>query len=93
MSTHMASINIAIKEDAYAFLKSLKGRDRSFSDVILELKEKYRSGATGKELLKFAGALKNKKIDWKEKERRMKEFRESFNKRMNETRELMERKR
>jgi len=81
MSTHMASMNIAIKEEAYNFLKSLKGNDRSFSDVILELRDK-RSIGTTKDLLRFAGVLKDADIDWEAKEKRMGEFRDSINKRL-----------
>jgi predicted CopG family antitoxin len=33
-------MNISIKGDTYKFLKSLKGRNESFSDVILRFKEK-----------------------------------------------------
>ena len=84
----MPSINISIKEEAYSFLKNLKTKDKSFSDVILELKEnKYEKGSA-KSLLRFAGALKN--LDWEEKEKRMKEFRNSFNKRIEETAKRME---
>ena len=84
----MPSINISIKEEAYSFLKNLKTKDKSFSDVILELKEnKYEKGSA-KSLLRFAGALKNP--DWEEKEKRMKEFRDSFNKRIEEKEKRME---
>ncbi|MBI2108147.1 hypothetical protein HYT54_03405 [Candidatus Woesearchaeota archaeon] len=69
-------------------MKSFKSKDKSFSDVILELKEnKYEKGSA-KSLLRFAGALKN--LDWDEKEKRMKEFRNSFNKRVEETAKRME---
>lgn len=81
MSTHMASVNIAIKEEAYNFLKSLKGTDRSFSEVILELKERKNIG-TSKKMMRFFGALKNSGIDWDSKEKRMMDFRESINKRL-----------
>ena len=91
----MGSVNISIKEDAYRFLKSMKRReDESFSEVILELKEKTgKRGLTGRELLQFAGALKDKNIDWEAKEKRMREFRKSFNKRVEETRKYMEKAR
>ena len=92
MSTHMASVNISIRKDAYNFLKALKTKDKSFSDVILELKDKKRNGfGDGKSLLKYAGVLKDS--DWDSVENRMKSFRESFNKRMKETREYMEKSR
>jgi predicted CopG family antitoxin len=86
----MASVNISITDDAYRFLKLLKGRDKSFSDVILELKEKDAKKGTGKSLLKFAGALKNSNINWKNAEENMLNFRKSFNKRTEETRKKME---
>ena len=89
----MTSINISIKKEAYEFLKRFKTEDKSFSDVILDFKEgKYEKGSA-KSLLRFAGALKDKGIDWEEKERRMNEFRKSFNKRMKETAEYMEKSR
>lgn len=77
----MGSINISIKKEAYDFLKSLKERDRSFSDIILEFKERRRG--TTKDLLKFVGVMKNISIDWKAKEERMRELRDSFNRRLN----------
>ena len=86
----MASVNISITDDAYRFLKLLKGRDKSFSDVILELKEKDAKKGTGKSLLKFAGVLKNSNINWKNAEENMLNFRKSFNKRTEETRKKME---
>ena len=84
----MTSINISIKKEAYEFLKRFKTEDKSFSDVILEFKEnKYEKGSA-KSLLRFAGVLKD--IDWKKREKMMKGFRESFNKRMEETAKYME---
>ncbi len=38
----MPSKNISIKEEAYKRLKELKGKEKSFSDVILELTEKNK---------------------------------------------------
>ena len=70
----MASINISLKKDAYEFLKSLKSKDRSFSDVILEFKN---SGAN-KNIMGLFGSLKELNIDYKSKEKRMMAFRESF---------------
>lgn len=79
---YMGSLNISIKKEAYDFLKSLKSKDESFSDVILELKEKKMENKGSKEsIMKFFGALKEKDIDWKEKEKRMKKFREEFEER------------
>lgn len=84
----MPSINISIRKEAYEFLKSFKTKDKSFSDVILELKENKHEKGSAKSLLRFAGALKN--LNWDEKEKRMKEFRHSFNKRIEETAKKME---
>ncbi len=47
----MGSKNITISDEAYEFLKEVKGSDKSFSDVILSMKGK-RS-----EVMSFAGAL------------------------------------
>ena len=79
----MGSVNISIRDEAYKFLKTLKGNDRSFSDVILEMSNKESDKGTGKGILKFAGILK--KVNWNEREKRMKEFRKNFNKHIGET--------
>lgn len=79
----MVSMNIAIKQDAYNFLSSLKSKDESFSDVILEFKDRGFAKKGSKEaILKFSGVLKDKGVDWGAKEQGMKSFRESFNKRL-----------
>ena len=78
----MVNINISIKEEAYEFLRTLKGRNKSFSEVILEFKGKKGNKDV---LMSFFGGLANKGIDWDVKEKRMKEFRESFNKRIKTT--------
>lgn len=83
----MTSINIAIKEEAYDFLKSLKDRDKSFSDVILDFRDRRKG--TAKDLMKYFGIMKNLNINWKEKEKRMMAFRESFNKKIGESRKNM----
>ncbi|MBI2664352.1 antitoxin VapB family protein [Candidatus Woesearchaeota archaeon] len=70
----MASMNIAIKKEAYDFLKTLKSRDQSFSDIILSFKKDSSS------LLKYFGVLKNS--DWKTKEKRMASLRDSFEARL-----------
>ena len=70
----MASINISVKKEAYDFLKDMKTKDKSFSDIILSFKKEQNS------VMRFFGALKE--IDWKEKENSMKSLRESFNKRL-----------
>ena len=76
----MGSVNISIKKEAYNFLVSLKERDRSFSDVILEFKGRQMERKGSKEsIMKFFGVLKN--INWKEREKRMRDFRKEFNER------------
>ncbi|MBD3204114.1 hypothetical protein GF327_07495 [Candidatus Woesearchaeota archaeon] len=69
----MTSINISIKEEAYDFLKKLKTKDKSFSDVILGFKKES-------DIMNFFGALKNK--NWDKKKKRMKSLRESFERRL-----------
>ena len=81
----MTNINISIKKEAHEFLKSLKSDNKSFSDVIIEFKESVSERKGSKEaVLKFFGALKDLGIDWEEKERRMKNFREDFEKSIND---------
>ena len=56
----MTNKNISITEDTYRFLKMLKGRDKSFSGVVLELKNSRTIKKGSKEqVLKFWGALKD----------------------------------
>jgi predicted CopG family antitoxin len=90
MSTHMSSTNISIRDDAYKFLKSLKKKDESFSDVILRFKEE--KGNKDRVMRLFGGPDKES-IDWKKKERDMEGFRESFEMRVRETSEDMEKAR
>ena len=75
MSTHM-TMNIAIKEEAYAFLKSLKRNDRSFSDVILSFKQK----TVGKDIMRFYGILTS--VDWDSRKTDMRELRREFEERL-----------
>lgn len=84
MSIYMSgSLNISIKQEAYDFLKSRKGRDKSFSDVILELKEAGAERKGSKEAaLKFFGVLRNMGIDWKGNEKRMAAFRAEIEERL-----------
>ncbi|MBI3037071.1 hypothetical protein HYY73_04980 [Candidatus Woesearchaeota archaeon] len=70
----MPSVNISLKRQAYDFLKSLKSDSKSFSDVILEFKERRRN------IMDFFGVLKNE--SWGDRERRMSDFRASFNRRL-----------
>ncbi|MEK6860045.1 MAG: antitoxin VapB family protein [Nanoarchaeota archaeon] len=83
----MVNINISLTEEAYRFLKTLKGKDKSFSDVVIEMKENECNRKGSKEaIMKFFGCLKDKNIDWDEKEKGMKKFREGFNKNLRERR-------
>mgnify|MGYP001566898557 FL=1 len=70
----MPSVNISLKRQAYDFLKSLKSDSKSFSDVILEFKERRRN------IMDFFGVLKNE--SWGGRERRMSDFRASLNRRL-----------
>lgn len=88
----MTNINISIKKEAYDFLRLFKTKEKSFSDVILGLRDKKKE-RSGKSLLKFAGGLKHLDIDWEEKEKRMKAFRKDFDKRIEETMRYMEKSR
>jgi len=88
----MTNVNISIKKEAYDFLKSFKTKDKSFSDVILELKDEGKE-RNGKSLLKFAGGLKHLDINWEEKEKKIMEFRKNFDKRVGETIRYMEKSR
>lgn len=77
----MVNINISIKKEAYSYLDSLKAKDKSFSDVILEFKERDAGKKGSKEaIMKYFGALKD--LDWEKKEKVMKEFREEVEERM-----------
>ncbi len=83
----MASINISLRKEAYEFLMSLKNQDKSFSDVILEFKE--RKSNNGRILALFEEERDLTGIDWKEKEKRIKSFKDSFNKKIKEIRKYM----
>ena len=86
----MASLNISITEEAYRYLRMLKGNNKSFSEVILEIKDNGMMRKGSKEnVLRFAGVLKDKNINWDEVERNIKDFRNSFNKRVEDTMEKM----
>jgi len=73
LCVHMASINISVKKEAYDFLKNLKTKDKSFSDIILSFKKDSN-------VMKFFGILKD--LDWDKKEANMIKLRESLNKRV-----------
>ena len=67
----MPSMNIAIKKEAYDFLKELKGTDKSFSEVILSFKKQN--------IEHLFATLKDR--DWEEKEKNILSLREEFEKR------------
>ena len=52
----MATTSITITDEAYDFLKSMKG-NKSFSETILSLRKDKSN------ILKYAGALKNADLD------------------------------
>jgi len=86
----MASVNISITEEAYRYLRMLKGKEKSFSDVVLEMRENGRVRKGSREnVLRFAGVLQDANIDWDKAKKRMESFRNSFNKRVEETRKKM----
>ncbi len=87
----MTNVNISLRKEAYEFLKYLKGGDKSFSDVVLEFKERKSNRDMILELFDKKRDLSA--IDWKEKERRMISLRNSFKKRLTETRKYMEKSR
>jgi predicted CopG family antitoxin len=70
----MASMNISIKKEAYDFLKSMKSKEESFSDVILSFRDR------SSDILQFFGKLKD--TDWDKMEKEMKGLRDSFEKRL-----------
>ena len=86
----MASVNISLTKEAYNYLKMLKGKDKSFSEVVLEIKgERFKKGSK-ENILRFAGGLKNSNINWNEFEKNITEFRKGFDKRVEETINYME---
>ena len=79
MCTHMGSINISLKKEAYDFLNSIRKKDQSFSEIILEFKKEKKF--TGKDLLKYAGVLNEERAE--EIKREIKNNRKSFEKELN----------
>lgn len=57
----MGSKNITISDKAYEYLKKLKKQGKSFSDIILEFKEKRQ------DVMSYAGSLKSSDLDSIEK--------------------------
>lgn len=89
----MGSVNISIKKEAYDFLLTMKSKDKSFSDVIMEMKNSGINKKGSKEnVLKFAGVLKDSDVNWNQVDERMKDFRKSFNERVERTRGYMNKK-
>ncbi len=76
----MSNVNISLKKEAYDYLKLLKGRDRSFSEVVLDFKIKNTTAS--QDIMRFFGNLKESDKELKEKNERMGSFRESFAKRL-----------
>lgn len=78
----MGSVNISLTREAYNFLRMLKGKNRSFSDVVLE----FKNSKSNREII--IGLAKGERnlegIDWEDKEKRMKKFREGFDNRLKE---------
>jgi len=75
----MGSINISLKKEAYDFLNSIRKKDQSFSEIILEFKKEKKF--TGKDLLKYAGVLNEERAEEIKKE--IKENRKDFEKELN----------
>ncbi|MAE49452.1 hypothetical protein CMI48_01350 [Candidatus Pacearchaeota archaeon] len=77
----MVNINISLKKEAYDYLKARAGKEKSFSDVVLDFKEREQVKKGSKEaLLKFAGVLKN--IDWEKRKKVMADFRNEVEQRL-----------
>lgn len=90
LEAHMASINISLRKEAYEFLRTLKTGSKSFSDVILELRERRRDRESARSLLRFAGVLNKAGVDWKEKEKRTRAFRDAVSGKVAEVAKDME---
>lgn len=58
---------VSLADDAYEYLKSLKNENESFSEVVRRLSPKKDA----RELLKFAGILKNDKTGFEKGVREM----------------------
>lgn len=58
---------ISLSDDAYSRLKALK-RDRSFSEIVVELVENKRKN---RNIMDFAGAFKDNAEEWKEIEKKI----------------------
>jgi len=79
----MVNINISLTEEAYKYLKMLKGKDKSFSDVVIEMKENSCNRKGIKELLmKYHRVIDKSELDRLSK--RTSEIREDLNRELNE---------
>lgn len=65
----MVSMNIAIKKEAYDFLRERKGEGQSFSDVILSFRKEN-------DIMRFFGKLKD--VDWDAREKEMQDLRDDI---------------
>ncbi len=75
----MGSMNISIRKEAYDLLSALKGKDKSFSDVIIEVVSERKKG-NSRDILKFAGILKEKGDDyWKGRKKDYEKIRKELN--------------
>jgi predicted CopG family antitoxin len=79
----MASINISLTEEAYNYLKMLKGNEKSFSEVVLDIKHNNFKKGSKENVLRFAGCLKN--LDTKKFDKVREDLNKSFEKRQEET--------
>ena len=78
----MVNINISLTEEAYNYLKELKGKDKSFSDIVLEMKEKCNKKGIKELIMKYFGALEKSRLD--EIEKWVGKIREDLNMELNE---------
>lgn len=65
---------ISLSNEAYSRLKALKGRDKSFSDVVVEVTD----GRKKNNLMDFAGALTDNAKEWEEIGKKIYEDRKKF---------------
>jgi predicted CopG family antitoxin len=73
----MGSMNISIKQEAYDLLCSLKGNDKSFSEVVIELVNEKKK--KDKNIMKFAGVLREKGEEyWRNREEEYRKIRKDI---------------
>lgn len=78
--THMSSINVSLRQEAYDYLKSIKSEDESFSDAVMKLKEERKTdGALAVQLAQHHKKPSQEHI--KEREQAIKQFRKNFERR------------